>query len=93
MDDERIERRALLGGEDFRDGIWVEGVAGQAIDGLGGKGDDFPGGEQAGGFAHGFFHVFVGGLDDLGIGHAAGCARAEAGRKLDFPIPSFREGR
>ena len=48
--DQRVERRAFLGREDFRERFGLEGVAGEAVDGLCGDGDDFAFPEQPGGF-------------------------------------------
>jgi hypothetical protein len=46
MDDERIEEGAFLCLEDAGDGLRIEGVAGEAVNGLSGKGDDLAGGEE-----------------------------------------------
>jgi hypothetical protein len=53
VNDERIEKGTLLRLEDASHGIRVEGVSGQAINGLGGKSDDLAGCQERDGFSDG----------------------------------------
>jgi len=46
VDDERIEVRALFGLEDAGRGLGIEGMPGQPVNGLSGKGDNLAGGEE-----------------------------------------------
>ncbi len=43
MDDERVEGRAFLGCEDAGDGLGIEGIRPQPVDGLGREGDELAG--------------------------------------------------
>ena len=62
VDDERVKRRPLLGGKHLGDSHRIEGVCRQAIDGFGGKGDNFPLLQQGASLTQGVLHVIVGGL-------------------------------
>ena len=84
VDDERIEGRALLGGEDLGDGGRVEGIRGEAIDGFGRQGDDFAIPQQGAGLAHGVFHIVIGGLNNSGLGHGGFLPEDRAGCELLF---------
>ena len=53
------KRRALLGGENLGHGVRIEGIGREAVNGLGGQGDDFAGTQQRAGLAHGVLHVVI----------------------------------
>lgn len=65
VDDERVEGGAVFGDEDFGDGVWVEGIGGEAVDGFGGESDGFAGGEEFDGSADGLLEKIgtIGGCD------------------------------
>ena len=48
MDDQRMVLRPPLGGEDLRHGLRIGGIGTEAVDRLGGKGDQFAGAQQLG---------------------------------------------
>ncbi len=50
VDDERVVGGPVLGREDMRDGVGVEGVGAEAVDGLGGEGHEVACPEVGGGF-------------------------------------------
>jgi len=49
MDDERVPGGALLGYEDAGDSVWIQRIGSEAVDGLGGEGDEATGSEEFGG--------------------------------------------
>ncbi len=53
MDDQRVERRAGLHGKHAGDCLGVERIRPQAVDGLGGEGDQASGAEEASGLLYG----------------------------------------
>ena len=65
VDDERVEGGAVFGGEDFGDGVWVESIGGEAVDGFGGEGDGFASGEEFDGSVDGILKKIgtIGGCD------------------------------
>ena len=71
VDDEWIKRWSLFGGKNLGDGIGVEGICGEAVNGFGRQGNDFAGTQQFASLAHGFLHFVIGNLENSGLGHAA----------------------
>jgi hypothetical protein len=71
VDDERIEGRAFLRLEDFRDGGGIERVGGEAIDGFCRESDDFALAEETHGLLDGLMHQIrlIGAENGGDVGH------------------------
>ena len=81
MDDDGVVGGALLDGEDLADGVGIPCIGGEAIDGLGGEGDDMTAAQQAGGLGDGLLEE-RGGVDGEDFGrHGARMGQGWGGRE------------